>query len=149
MQLQLVKKNIKTKMDVFECHFLTERPCLLAFQVSLVYEYFIFSPTKPRFDAFRHFSRFRPYTSVLRIRNTLYHPYIESTIALSYKLQNTRVKPYKECTQKVHVCGSSMGWPGRNVLATILKLSSFGAEQIVYFSRLGLCSCVWGGAGGG
>ena len=27
---------------------------------------------------------------------------------------------------------------------TILKLSSFGAEEIVYFSRLGLYSCVRG-----
>ena len=37
------------------------------------------------------------------------------------------------------------------MLAMILKLSSFGAEQIVDFSRLGLCSgvCVCGGGGGG
>ena len=76
-------KNMKTKMDVFECHFLADTPCLLAFQVSLVYEYFVFSPTKPRFGGFRRFSRFRPYANVLWIRNTLYHPYIESTIVLS------------------------------------------------------------------
>ena len=59
------KKNMKTKMEVFECHFLTDRPRSLAFQVSLVYEYFVFSPTKPRFGSFRRFSRFRPYTNVL------------------------------------------------------------------------------------
>ena len=70
-------------MDVFECHFLADRPRSLAFQVSLVYEYFVFSPTKPRFGSFRRFSRFRPYTNVLWIWNTLYHPYIESTIVLS------------------------------------------------------------------
>ena len=64
-QLQLAKKNMKTKMDVFECHFLADRPRSLAFQVSLVYEYFVFSPTKPRFGSFRRFSRFRPYTNVL------------------------------------------------------------------------------------
>ena len=51
-QLQLAKKNMKTKMDVFECHFLADRPRSLAFQVSLVYEYFVFSPTKPRFGVF-------------------------------------------------------------------------------------------------
>ena len=37
-----------------------------------------------------------------------------------------------------------MGWPGGNLLAAILKLSSFGAKQVVYFSQLGLCSCVRG-----
>ena len=45
-------KNMKTKMDVFECHFLAHRPHSLAFQVSLVYEYFVFSPTKPRYGGF-------------------------------------------------------------------------------------------------
>ena len=37
------------------------------------------------------------------------------------------------------------------MLAMILKFSSFGAEQIDYFSRLGFCSCmcVGGGRGGG
>ena len=59
------KKNMKTKMDVFECHFLADRPRSLAFQVSLVYEYFVFSPTKPRFGSFRRFSCFRPDTNVL------------------------------------------------------------------------------------
>ena len=77
------KKNMKTKMNVFECHFLADRPRSLAFQVSLVYEYFVFSPTKPCFGSFRRYSRFRPYANVLRIRNTLYHSYIESTIVLS------------------------------------------------------------------
>ena len=76
-------KNVNTKMDVFECHFLADRPRSLAFQVSLVYEYFVFSPTKPGFGSFRRFSRFCPYANVLWIRNTLYHPYIESTIVLS------------------------------------------------------------------
>ena len=71
-QLQLAKKNMKknmknmkTKMDVFEYHFLTDRPCSLAFRVSLVYEYFVFSPTKLRFGGYRRFSRFRPYANVL------------------------------------------------------------------------------------
>ena len=48
------------------------------------------------------------------------------------KLQYTRVKPYKECTQNAYR-GSSEGWPGGNVLATILYLLSFGAEQIFFF----------------
>ena len=75
------KKNMKTKTDVFKCHFLADRA---RWHVgSLVYEYFVFSPTKPRFGSFRRFSRFRPYANVLRIQNTLYHPYIESTIVLS------------------------------------------------------------------
>ena len=68
-QLQLakknMKKNMKTKMDVFECHFLADTPRSLAFQVSLVYEYFVFSPTKLRFGGFRRFSRFCPYANVL------------------------------------------------------------------------------------
>ena len=58
-------KNMKTKMDVFECHFLADRPRSLAFQVSLVYEYFVFSPTNPRFGGFQRFSRFRLYANVL------------------------------------------------------------------------------------
>ena len=49
-------KNMKMKMDVFECHFLADRPRSLAFQVSLVYQYFVFSPTKPCFGHFRRFS---------------------------------------------------------------------------------------------
>ena len=58
-----MKKNMKimkTKMDVFECHFLADRPRSLAFQVSLVYEYFVFSPTKPRFGSFNAFCDFVP-----------------------------------------------------------------------------------------
>ena len=54
------KKNMKTKMDVFEWHFLADRPRSLAFQVSLVYEYFVFSPTKPRFGSFDAFLDFVP-----------------------------------------------------------------------------------------
>ena len=67
-QLQLAKKNLKnmkTTMDVFQCHFLADSPRSLAFQVSLVYEYFVFSPTKLRFGGCRCFSRFRPYANVL------------------------------------------------------------------------------------
>ena len=59
-----MKKNMMTKMDVLECHFLADRPRSLAFQVSLVYEYFVFSPTKPRFSG-STLSRFRPYANVL------------------------------------------------------------------------------------
>ena len=51
-QLQLAKKNMKTKMDVFECHFLADRPRSLAFQASLVYGYFVFSRTKLRLGGF-------------------------------------------------------------------------------------------------
>ena len=50
---------------------------------------------------------------------------------IQYKLQYTRVKPYKECTQNAYG-GSSEEWPGGNVLATILKLSSFGALHFVF-----------------
>ena len=57
---------------------------------------------------------------------------IRAKLCIQYKLHNTRVKPYKECTQNVYG-GSSEGWPDRNGLATILKLSSFGAEQIFIF----------------
>ena len=68
-QLQLaknnMKKNMKTKMDVFECHFLADRPRSLAFQVSLVYGYFVFSRTKLRLGGFRRFSRFRLHANVL------------------------------------------------------------------------------------
>ena len=51
-------KNMKTKMDVLECHFLADRPRSLALQVSLVHEYLyvaLQSLVLVVFDAFRNF----------------------------------------------------------------------------------------------
>ena len=103
-----MKKNIRKKMDVFECHFLADRPRSLAFQVSLVYEYFVFSPTKPHFGGFRCFSQFC--SQCIANSKHPYHPYIESTIILSDV-------PCAICqclTTFHHICSSSLFYVQRH-----------------------------------
>ena len=76
-------------MDVFDCHFLADRPRSLAFQVSLVYEYFVFSPHFGVFDAFRDFS-YMPMYCEFETPCTI-PTYIESTIVLSGKHEAIRI----------------------------------------------------------
>ena len=66
------------------------------------------------------------------------------TVQVIYNIY-TRVKPYKECTKNAYG-GSSEGWTGGNVLATILKSHHLAQNKYsFFFDQTFVFVCVCGG----